>query len=241
MREMQDPDPRRYRQAEVALELGDLDDRTYRAFLSRGRIAGRIRRLLGGGEWDFRRPLLEWEEADRLRDDLTQIGVDARWEGLVLVISDPRGRWHPARIGPTGDGLYDVGRVGRAVRPSSGFEREWQEVVPLPGDRPLTAAGIAAALDTGLPLGPAFDRIEEEVEIPVLVEALPLSRTDHARERISVLLAHHRSVAQAVVALPALTSLLPPATRISDAAQRTRSPRSRTGRAGPRRCPPTRT
>jgi hypothetical protein len=205
---MQDPDPRRYRQAEVALELGDLDDRTYRAFLSRGRIAGRIRRLLGGSEWDFRRPLLDWEQADRLRDDLTQIGVDARWEGPVLAISDPRGRWHPARIGPTGDGLYDVGRVGRAVRPGSGFEREWQEVVPLPGDRPLTAAAIATALDTGLPLGPAFDRIEEEVEIPVLVEALPLSRTDHARERISVLLAHHRSVAQAVVALPALTSLL---------------------------------
>jgi hypothetical protein len=205
---MQDPDPRRYRQAEVALELEDLDDRTYRAFLSRGRIAGRIRRLLGGGEWDFRRPLLEWEEADRLRDDLTQIGVDARWEGRVLAISDPRGRWHPARIDPTGDGLYDVGRVGRTVRPGSGFEREWQEVVALPRDRPLTAAAIATALDTGLPLGPAFDRIEEEVEVPVLVQALALCRTDHARERISVLLAQHRSVAHAVIALPQLTPLL---------------------------------
>src|SRR5215216_3745667 len=30
-REMENPDPRRYRDAEVALELGDLEDRTYRA------------------------------------------------------------------------------------------------------------------------------------------------------------------------------------------------------------------
>jgi hypothetical protein len=205
---MENPDPRRYRDAEVALELWDLEDRTYRAFLSRGRVAGRIRRLLGGGEWDFRRPLLRWEEADRLRDDLSQIGVDARWEGPVLAISDPRGRWRSARIAPNADGLYDVGRLGRAMRSGSGSEREWQEIVPLPRDRPLTAALIAAALDTGLPLGPAFDRIEQEVEVPVLTEAIPLCRTDHARERISVLLAHHRDVEHAVAALPELARFL---------------------------------
>jgi hypothetical protein len=207
-RVMEDPDPRRYRTAEVALELEDLEDRTYRAYLSRGRIAGRIRRLLGGSEWDFRRPLLERDEADRFRHDLRQIGVDARWDGPVLAISDPRDRWRPVRTPPDRHGLYQVGRFGRAVRSGSGFEREWQEVVSLPRHRPLTATSIAAVLDTGLPLGPAFDRIEEEVEVAVLLEALRLCRTDHARERISVLLAHHRDVAQAIAALPELAGFL---------------------------------
>jgi hypothetical protein len=207
-REMENPDPRRYREAAVALELQDLENSTYRALLSRGRIAGRVRRLVGGSEWDFRRPLLDRDEADRFRDDLTRIGVDARWQGPILAISDPRGRWRPARIAPDRHGLYDVGRFGRAVRSGSGFEREWTEVVPLPPDGPLSAAAIAAALDTGLPLGPAFDRIEEEVGVRMLLEALPLCRTDHARERISVLLAEHRGVAEAVAALPELTGFL---------------------------------
>lgn len=205
---MKNPDPHRYREAMVSLELEDLENRTYRALLSRGRIAGRVRRLLGGSEWDFRRPLLERDEADRFRDDLTRIGVDARWQGPIIAISDPRGRWRPARIAPDRHGLYDVGRFGRAVRSGSGFEREWTEVVPLPPDGPLSAATIAAALDTGLPLGPGFDRIEEEVEVRVLLEALPLCRTDYARERISVLLADHGSVAEAIVALPELAGFL---------------------------------
>jgi hypothetical protein len=205
---MKNPDPHRYREAMVSLELEDFENRTYRVLLSRGRIAGRVRRLLGGSEWDFRRPLLERDEADRFRDDLTRIGVDARWQGPIIAISDPRGRWRPARIAPDRHGLYDVGRFGRAVRSGSGFEREWTEVVPLPPDGPLSAATIAAALDTGLPLGPGFDRIEEEVEVRVLLEALPLCRTDYARERISVLLADHGSVAEAIVALPELAGFL---------------------------------
>jgi hypothetical protein len=86
-------------------------------------------------------------------------------------------------------------------------------VVPLPPDGPLHAATIAAALDTGLPLGPGFDRIEKEVEVRVLREALPLCRTDHARERISVLLAGHSGVAEAIAALPELVGFLPAADR----------------------------
>jgi hypothetical protein len=212
-REMENPHPHRYREAAVALELEDLENSTYRAFLSRGRIAGRVRRLLGGGEWDFRRPLLERDEADRFRDDLTRIGVDAHWQGPIIAISDPRGRWRAARIAPDRHGLYNVGRFGRAVRSGSGFERDWQEVVPLPSDGPLPAATIAAALDTGLPLGPGFDRIEKAVEVRVLLEALPLCRTDHARERISVLLAGHSGVAEAIAALPELVGFLSAADR----------------------------
>src|SRR4029450_5426887 len=139
-REMKNPDPHRYREAMVSLELEDFENRTYRVLLSRGRIAGRVRRLLGGSEWAFRRPLRERDEADRFRNDLTRIGVDARWQGPVIAISDPRGRWRPARIAPDRHGLYDVGRFGRAVRPGSGFEREWTEVVPLPPDGPRSAA-----------------------------------------------------------------------------------------------------
>src|SRR5829696_4303088 len=97
---MENSDPRRYREAAVALELQDLENSTYRALLSRGRIARRVRRLVGGNEWDFRRPLLDRDEADRFRHDLTRIGVDARWQGPILAISDPRGRWRPAGIAP---------------------------------------------------------------------------------------------------------------------------------------------
>jgi len=45
---MENSDPRRYREAAVALELQDLENSTYRALLSRGRIARRVRRLVGG-------------------------------------------------------------------------------------------------------------------------------------------------------------------------------------------------
>lgn len=86
---MENPDPRQYREAEVALQLAD--GGSYRGLLSRGRIAGRLRRLLGGGEWDFRRPYLGRNEAERLRKDLVEMGVDARWEQDVLVITDPPG------------------------------------------------------------------------------------------------------------------------------------------------------
>src|SRR5215204_2938234 len=96
---MENSDPRRYREAAVALELQDLENSTYRAVLSRGRIARRVRRLVGGNEWDFRRPLLDRDEADRFRHDLTRIGVDAL-AGPILAISDPRGRWRPAGIAP---------------------------------------------------------------------------------------------------------------------------------------------
>jgi hypothetical protein len=87
---MENSDPRRYREAAVALELQDLENSTYRALLSRGRIARRVRRLVGGNEWDFRRPLLDRDEADRFRHDLTRIGVDARWQGPILAISSSR-------------------------------------------------------------------------------------------------------------------------------------------------------
>jgi hypothetical protein len=203
---MKNPDPRLYREAEVALQL--TDEGSYRGFLSRGWIAGRLRRLLGGGEWDYRRPYLDRNEAERLKRDLVEMGVDARWEEDALVITDPEGRWRPARISPNRHGLYQVGMFGRAARAGSGFEREWEEVAPLPRERPLHEQAIAAALDTERTLGPAFDRIEEEVDVPVLIDALSLVRTDYARERLCVLLAHHRAVAKALPALSLLTRFL---------------------------------
>jgi hypothetical protein len=203
---MENPDPRLYREAEVALQLAE--EGSYRGFLSRGRIAGRLRRLLGGGEWDFRRPYLGRNEAERLRQDLVEMGVDARWEQDVLVITDPKGRWRPVRIPANRHRLYQVGKFGRSVRPGSGFEREWEEIVPLPRERPLDAQAIASALDTERTLGPAFGRIEEEVDVPVLIEVLSLVRTDYARERLCVLLAHHRATVKAIPALPLLKAFL---------------------------------
>jgi hypothetical protein len=204
--EMDNPDPRLYREAEVALQLADED--SYRGFLSRGWIAGRLMRLLGGGEWNFRKPYLPRNEVERLQQDLVEMGADAHWEDDVLVITDPKGRWRPVRIPPNRHGLYQVGRFGRARRPGSGFGREWEEVAPLPRERPLTAQAIAAALDTGRALGPAFERIEEEVDVPVLIDALSLVRTDYARERVCVMLAHHRTPVKAIPALPLLRGFL---------------------------------
>ena len=43
---MENPYRDRYRGGRVALELEDLENSTYRAFLSRGRIAGLVPRLL---------------------------------------------------------------------------------------------------------------------------------------------------------------------------------------------------
>jgi hypothetical protein len=203
--DMDNPDPRLYREAEVALQL---EECSYRGFLSRGRIAGRLRRLLGGREWDFRKPYLGPNEADRLRRDLEGMGVDARWEGGTLVITDPEGRWRPVRISPNRHGLYQVGGFGRAERPGSGFEREWEEVVPLPRDRPLSAESIAEALDTERSLGPAFRRIEDEVDLPVLLDAMSVVQTSYARERLCILLAHHRAIVKALPALPLLSQFL---------------------------------
>jgi hypothetical protein len=193
------------REAEVALGLSD---RSYRGYLTRGLIVGRVRRLLGGGEWDFRRPYLPKEEAERFREDLVRLGVDARWDGPVLVLSDPERRWRPARLEPDRRGLYQVGVFGRAVHPGSGYQRDWEEVAPLPHGAPLDAEAIATALDTGLPLGPGFDRIESEVDVPTLIDALVRSRTDHARERLCVLLAHHAHVGESVEALPLIVAFL---------------------------------
>jgi hypothetical protein len=202
---VENPDPRLYREATVALVL---DDKGYRGFLSRGRIVGRVRRLLGGAEWDFRKPYLTREEADHFRDDLVAMGLDARWEADILIITDHQRRWRSARIEPNRHGLYQVGAFGRAVTVGSGYERDWEEVVPLPPEGPLDAEGIATALDTGLTLGPAFDRIERDVGVATLIEALLRCQTDHARERLSVLLAHHRQVIQAARALPHLVGFL---------------------------------
>lgn len=94
------------------------------------------------------------------------------------------------------------------MRPGSSFQREWEEVVPLPREGSLSAEVIAAALDTGHALGPAFRRIEEEVDVPVLLDALSLAGTDYARERLCILLAHHGGVAKAVGALPLLRGFL---------------------------------
>jgi hypothetical protein len=205
---MDNPDPRLYRKAEVALQL---EERSYRGFLSRGpggRVAARLRRLLGGGEWDFRKPYLGRGEAERLRRDLVEVRVDARWVDDVLVVNDTEERWRSVRIPPNRHGLYQVGGFGRALRPGSGFEREWEEVVPLPRDGPLDAETVAVALDTGHTLGPAFRRIEEEVDVPVLLDALSLARTDYARERLCILIAHHEGVAKAIPGLLLLIGFL---------------------------------
>ena len=166
-----------------------------------------LRRLLGGSEWDFRNPYLPQDEAERFRRRLLEFGVHARWEGDVLLITDPRNRWQGASIAPKHQGLYGVGAFGRPVRSGSGYLRQWEEVAPLPRGR-LEAKGIARALDTGLPLGPNFDRIEREVEGPTLIEAISLAQTEHARERLCILLAHHPRPADAVAALPELAGFL---------------------------------
>jgi hypothetical protein len=202
---VENPDPKRYRLAEVALQL---DEHSYRGFLSRGLISGHLLRLLGGGEWDFRRPYLRREETERFRQHLTELGVEARWEGDMLVVSDPDGRWRPARMGPNRHDLYQVGVFGRPLQPGSGFQREWEEVVPLPREAPLKAETIARALDSGLPLGPGFDRIEREVDVSTLIDSLSLCRTDYARERLCILLAHHQRALEAVEALPLLVEFL---------------------------------
>jgi hypothetical protein len=198
------PDPRRYREAEVALEL---EGQRYRGFLSRG-AAGRLRGLLGGEPWDFRRPYLQRAETERFRAYLSDLGLDARWHDDVLVASDPEDRWRAVRIAPNRHGLYPVGAFGRPIRQGSGFLREWHEVIPLPRDRRLDAETIARALDTELPLGPAFDQIEAEVEGPTLIDALARAKSDYARERLSILLAYHPDVVAAAAALPQLVALL---------------------------------
>jgi hypothetical protein len=198
------PDPRRYREAEVALGL---EGQTYRGFVSRG-AAGRLRELLGGESWDARKPHLPRAEAERFRACLSDMGLEARWHGDVLVASDPAGRWRPIQIAPNRHGLYQVGAFGRPVRQGSGFLREWQEVVPLSPDEPLDAETIARVLDTELPLGPAFDRIEAEVGATVLMDALTRAKSDSARERLAILLAYHPDAIAALAALPQLVALL---------------------------------
>jgi hypothetical protein len=202
---VKNPDPGLYREASVSLGL---HDETYRGFLSRGRIAGRVRLLLGGREWDFRKPYLPRGETDHFRQDLVAMGLEARWEEEALVISDPQQRWRPTRIGPNRHGLYPVGAFGRAVQVGSGYHRDWEEVAPLPEDAPLDADALATALDTGLSLGPGFDRIEREVGVYTLIDALLRCRTDHARERLCVLVAHHAQVVEAVEALPHIVRFL---------------------------------
>jgi hypothetical protein len=139
---------------------------------------------------------------------LGDAGLDARWDGDALCASDPEDRWRPVRIAPNRHGLYEVGAFGRPVREGSGYLRQWEEVVPLPRDRPLDAETIARALDSGLALGPAFDRIEAEVDVDTLIEALERAESDHARERLSILLAQHPDAMGAVGALPRLGALL---------------------------------
>jgi hypothetical protein len=201
---VRNPDPGLYREAEIAFGSNE----SYRGFLSRGRIAGRLRLMLGGSEWDFRKPYLAHDEAERFRRHVSDLGVDARWDGETLVIVDPQGRWRPSRMEPNRHGLYQTGAFGRAVRPGSGFQRDWEEVVALPRDRELDPHTIASALDTGLPLGPAFDRITSEVDVPTLIGSLSLARTDYARERLCILLAHHRNAREAIAALETIVAFV---------------------------------
>jgi hypothetical protein len=200
-------DPKRYREAEVAFEDLEPGAQSYRGFLSRRPIVGPVRRLLGGREWDFRNPYLPRDEVERFRRRLQELGVDARWEGDVLIVTDPQDRWRRASIEPNQEGLYRVGAFGRPARPGSGFLRQWEEVTPLALE-PLDAGTIARALDTGLSLGPNFDRIERDADLPALIDALSLSQTDYAQERLCILLAHHRRPAEAVTALPHLLGFL---------------------------------
>jgi len=81
-------------------------------------------------------------------------------------------------------------------------------VVALPRDRELDPHTIASALDTGLPLGPAFDRITSEVDVPTLIGSLSLARTDYARERLCILLAHHRNAREAIAALETIVAFV---------------------------------
>jgi hypothetical protein len=201
---VRNPDPGLYREAETAFGSNE----SYRGFVSRGRIAGRLRQMLGGSEWDFRKPYLAREEAERFRRHVSDLGVDARWDGETLVIVDPRGRWRPSRMEPNRHGLYQIGAFGRAVRPGSGFERDWEEVTALPRDHELDPHTIASALDTGLPLGPAFDRITSEVDVPTLIGSLSFARTDYARERICILLAHHPNARESAAALEAIVAFV---------------------------------
>jgi len=93
---VRNPDPGLYREAEIAFGSNE----SYRGFLSRGRIAGRLRLMLGGSEWDFRKPYLAHDEAERFRRHVSDLGVDARWDGkpssssIHRAAGDPR-EWNP--------------------------------------------------------------------------------------------------------------------------------------------------
>ena len=207
---MQNPDPRRYREAEIALEF---DEATFRGFVRQGRLYGWLKHWDPRRGWHVVEPYLPRAEVERLATRLRQWGLDTRWEDEVLVVDDPQGRWRRARLAPNRDGLYGVAAWGRGVDRSSNVD--WLELFPHWPGRPLDGQTIASILDTPLTPGrhprnrqPVFDRLEREAQAADLVEALSLARTDYARDRLAILLAYHRQAKAATAALPMLVAML---------------------------------
>jgi hypothetical protein len=178
------------------------DGPSYRGFARRDPLYRWIKHWTRG--WDRIEPFLPRTEAERFRADHR-----GRWDGETLEFPDPV-TGALTRVERNDDGLYPLRDLGRRPRIV-----EWVAVFPdWPAD-PLDGSTIARLLDTPLPSGmhtknrqPVIDRLHHHAEVPDLLDALRLARTDYARERLAYLLSYHRHAVQAADAVPAIVDLL---------------------------------
>ena len=198
---MRNPNPSRYREADVA--LWPLPG-TYRALVRKD--TGRLLLRSVTGRSDRVEPYLDRAEADRLVAALAPEDVEIGWDGDVLTATLTERSF---RVAPNEDGLYPVGDL------HDSDVIEWTEPFPRMPPEELDAAAIVELLDTPLPEGrhsndrqPVWDELHRRADADALVEALGRVRTEYARERICVLLAQHRRPGRATDGLDALAALL---------------------------------
>lgn len=175
---------------------------SYRGFARRDRVYRWIKHWTRG--WDAVEPFLPWAEADRFGRDHR-----GRWDADVLVFADPVTE-EPIRVPPNEDGLYPLRDLGR--RPEV---VEWVAVFPDWPAGPLDGPTIAGLLDTPLPKWlhpknrqPVVDRLHVDADVPDLIDAVRLVRTEAARERLVYLLSSHRRAREAAAAVPLVLDLL---------------------------------
>ena|SRR5215210_862636 len=198
---MDNPDARRYREAEVALWLRP---ETYRGFV---RVDGLARVVNRVRHWDRIEPFLPREEAERLARELAS-SLSVRWDGDAIVAElDAVGR---VRVEPNEDGLYGVGALHDF---RSGIQ--WTEPFPYLPHGELDPATIVELLDTPLPSGvhprnrqPVWDELHRRAPAAALVDASSRAETVYARERLCILLAHHSRPRECLPALGTLVSFL---------------------------------
>jgi hypothetical protein len=209
---MINPDPRRYREAEVALwgKPG-----TYRGFVRIDRPHRLSRRL--SGRWDRVEPFLTRAETERVVADLAA-WFDVHWERDTVVAHFPEAE--PKRVGPLPDRLYPVGELHDY---RNGIQ--WTEPFPHMPPEEIDAATIRDLLDTPLPDGlhprnrqPVWDELNRRAGAAELHEALQQVETPYAQERISVLLGHYRRPREALGALTALADVLGSETDVAESA-----------------------